>query len=101
MSFYFQLMIHDTHLSGWGWGGQQGLGRSGGGSVLFRRAGSISLAYLRGSDQESTALEGGGSMDGLLNLMKIYPQLFACFHIMQKGPKLSLTFQRLGEYEVF
>lgn len=51
-------MIHTSVA--WGWGGQQGLGRSGGGSVLFRRAGSISSAYLRGFDQESMALGGGG-----------------------------------------
>lgn len=82
------------HLSGWRWRETQGLGRSRGGSVFFRRAGSISSAYLRGFSQESTAL-GMGSVDGLLKLLKIYSKLFVCFHIMEKCPKLSPSFQRL------
>lgn len=52
---------------------QQGPGRGGGGSILFRRTHSISSADLSGVDQESTALGGG---DGCLNLLKICPQLF-------------------------
>lgn len=100
---FFQLTIKwdYTSVAGGGerhraWGGaeEEGLGRSRGGSIFFRRAGSISSAYLRGFNQESTAL-GMGSVDGLLNLLKIYSKLFVCFLIMEKCPKLSPTFQRL------
>lgn len=71
----------------------QGLGRSGGGSVLFRRAGFISSAYVRGFDQESKAL-GEGIHGWASKPPENISPIICVFPYYGKGPKAFTNFPK-------